>query len=78
MLRNPADRGHMKNLFAPATAADLKAPLARLQPDAKRQWGTMSPAQAMEHGSPGRLNPPQWSELLYKHLDYHLCQFDAE
>jgi hypothetical protein len=41
----------MKNLFDLATANEVKARLATLQPDSPRQWGTMTPAQAMAHCS---------------------------
>jgi hypothetical protein len=43
----------MKNLYDLQTAAEMKSRLARLQPDAKPLWGTMSPAQAIEHCSRG-------------------------
>jgi hypothetical protein len=39
----------MKNMFDPATAQEIKARLAALQPTSQRQWGKMSPAQAMAH-----------------------------
>jgi hypothetical protein len=39
----------MKNLHEPALVADVKARLARLQPDSPRQWGRMTPAQAVAH-----------------------------
>ncbi|HEX8212128.1 MAG TPA: DUF1569 domain-containing protein [Longimicrobium sp.] len=41
----------MKNLFEPARAAELKERLLRLRPDSERQWGKMSPAQAVAHCS---------------------------
>jgi hypothetical protein len=43
----------MKHLFDPAAAEELKARLARLQPDSPRQWGEMSPAQAVAHCAAG-------------------------
>jgi len=43
----------MKNLFESATVEEVKARLARLQPDSQRQWGKMNAAQAMEHCSRG-------------------------
>lgn len=39
----------MRNLFEPDTVAGLKERLAKLQPDSARQWGKMTPAQAMAH-----------------------------
>jgi hypothetical protein len=39
----------MKHLFDSAAADELRARLARLGPDCQRQWGTMTPAQAMAH-----------------------------
>lgn len=39
----------MKNLFEPATAAEVKARLLSLGPESERQWGTMSAAQAVAH-----------------------------
>jgi len=53
-----------KSLFDPVVQADLKARLAHLRPDAARQWGTMTPAQAMAHCAvgldlaAGRARPP--------------------
>lgn len=41
----------MKHLFEAATAAEIKARLMTLRPDSARQWGTMSPAQAVAHCS---------------------------
>ena len=34
-------------------------------------------AKCTAHPHPffGRLTPEQWAELMYKHLDHHLCQF---
>lgn len=39
----------MKNLYQPETVKELKERLARLRPDSPRQWGKMTPAQAMAH-----------------------------
>ncbi len=39
----------MKHLHDPALATDVRARLARLQPNAKAQWGTMTPSQALAH-----------------------------
>ncbi len=39
----------MRNLFEPATAQEIKQRLLQLQPDSPRQWGTMTPAQAVAH-----------------------------
>ncbi|HEX8392439.1 MAG TPA: DUF1569 domain-containing protein [Longimicrobium sp.] len=39
----------MKNLYQPATAAEVQARLQTLRPDSARQWGTMNPAQAVAH-----------------------------
>jgi hypothetical protein len=41
----------MKNLFEAGRAEELKARVARLGPSSKREWGTMSPSQAMAHCS---------------------------
>jgi hypothetical protein len=55
----------MKNLFEPATVGEVKQRMARLQPDTQRQWGKMSPAQALAHCSAametavGEKNPPR-------------------
>ena len=43
----------MKQLFEPATAAEVKARLGHLRPDSERRWGTMSAAQAVEHCARG-------------------------
>jgi hypothetical protein len=43
----------MKNLFDAATVTEVKARLGRLTPDSQRQWGTMTPAQAVAHCSAG-------------------------
>ncbi len=39
----------MKNLFEPATIAEVKQRVAQLKPDSQRQWGTMNVAQAVAH-----------------------------
>ena len=55
----------MKNLFDPATANEVKARLETLQPHSPRQWGTMTPSQAMAHCSAsiemslGDFHPPR-------------------
>jgi hypothetical protein len=43
----------MKNLFEPATTEEVKQRMAQLRPDSERQWGKMSPAQALAHCSVG-------------------------
>jgi hypothetical protein len=39
----------MKNLFQLERVNEVKARLAELRPDSARQWGRMTPAQAMAH-----------------------------
>ena len=39
----------MKHLHDSPVAADIRARLARLQPDARAQWGTMTVSQALAH-----------------------------
>ena len=39
----------MKNLFDREQAAELTERIERLRPDSPRQWGKMTPAQAMAH-----------------------------
>jgi hypothetical protein len=39
----------MKNLFDPAIANQVKARLAKLDPQSERQWGTMTAAQMLAH-----------------------------
>lgn len=41
----------MKNLFEAATVEEVKQRLASLGPGSERQWGTMTPAQAVAHCS---------------------------
>lgn len=43
----------MKNLFDPDLAEGLKQRILRMQPDSPRQWGTMSPTQALAHCTAG-------------------------
>jgi hypothetical protein len=43
----------MKNLFEAERVEEVKQRIARLRPDSERQWGTMNPAQALEHCSRG-------------------------
>jgi hypothetical protein len=43
----------VKNLYEPDAAAEIRERLARLRPDSPRQWGTMSPAQALAHCAGG-------------------------
>lgn len=44
----PATRP-VPHLYEPAAVDDLLARVARLSPDSPRQWGRMTPAQAMAH-----------------------------
>ena len=39
----------MRNLFEPNAVEEMKERLARLRLDSNRQWGKMTPAQAMAH-----------------------------
>jgi hypothetical protein len=39
----------MKNLFEPERAKELKQRIAQLRPESERQWGKMTPAQALAH-----------------------------
>jgi hypothetical protein len=41
----------MKNLFDQTSASDVKQRIAQLRADSERQWGKMSPGQAMAHCS---------------------------
>lgn len=43
----------MRNLFQPDALADVHDRLRRLRPDSARQWGTMTPAQAVAHCASG-------------------------
>jgi hypothetical protein len=43
----------MKNLFEAARVEEVKKRIAQMRPDSERQWGTMNPAQALEHCSRG-------------------------
>ncbi|MGB7281640.1 MAG: DUF1569 domain-containing protein [Candidatus Acidiferrum sp.] len=43
----------MKNLFEAAKVEEVKQRIALMRPDSKRQWGKMTPAQALEHCSRG-------------------------
>jgi hypothetical protein len=43
----------MKNLFEAARVEEVKQRIASMKPDSARQWGTMKPAQALEHCSRG-------------------------
>jgi len=55
----------MKNLFETTRVEEVKARLARLQPDSQRQWGKMNPAQALAHCTAafemamGKVSPPR-------------------
>jgi hypothetical protein len=41
----------MKTLFEAAIVQEVKERMAKLRPDSERQWGKMSPAQALAHCS---------------------------
>jgi Protein of unknown function (DUF1569) len=43
----------MKNLFEAARVEEMKQRIAQMRPDSERLWGTMKPAQALEHCSRG-------------------------
>ena len=55
----------MKNLFEPATIAEVKQRMAELTPESRPQWGRMSAAQALAHCgialsmAAGELTPPR-------------------
>jgi Protein of unknown function (DUF1569) len=55
----------MKTLFDGATVTEVKERITRLRPDSERQWGKMSPAQALAHCAAsmqlatGELRPPR-------------------
>jgi len=55
----------MKTLFQPAQLREIQERLQQLQPDSSRQWGKMTPAQALAHCSTGletatgQLRPPR-------------------
>ena len=43
----------MKNLFDTATAEEVKERIGRMTPDSRREWGSMTAAQALAHCSVG-------------------------
>jgi hypothetical protein len=43
----------MRSLFEPTTVTEVKGRIAQLRPDSERQWGKMTPAQAVAHLSAG-------------------------
>lgn len=43
----------MKNLFEAARVEEVKQRIGQMRPNSGRQWGKMSPAQALEHCSRG-------------------------
>jgi len=55
----------VKNLYEPQTVAQLKNRIAQLSPASERQWGKMTPAQALAHCSAamdwavGDVRPPR-------------------
>jgi hypothetical protein len=55
----------MKNLFEAARVEEVKERVARLRPDSERQWGKMSPEQALAHCTAafgmaeGKVTPPR-------------------
>ena len=55
----------MKSLFEAARVEEVKERVARLRPDSERQWGKMSPAQALAHCTAafgmaeGKVTPPR-------------------
>lgn len=55
----------MKNLFEPRDLESLQTRIVQLRPDSPRQWGTLTPAQALAHCSlgvqmaTGELRPPR-------------------
>ena len=55
----------MKNMFEAARVEEVKERIARLRPDSERQWGTMNPAQVLDHCSrgfemaAGQIRPPR-------------------
>jgi len=55
----------MKHLYQAAVVNDVTQRIAQLQPDSKRAWGKMNPAQALAHCTAGfdmamgKFNPPR-------------------
>jgi hypothetical protein len=55
----------LRNLFDVGTSEEIKTRLERLRPDSPRQWGKMTPAQALAHCAAsmemalGETRPPQ-------------------
>jgi len=55
----------MKNLFEAARVEEVKKRVAQLRPDSERQWGTMNPAQVLDHCcrgfemAAGQIRPPR-------------------
>ena len=55
----------MKNLYEAGTVEKVKGRISQLRPDSERQWGKMSPAQAVAHCSVamewavGDIRPPR-------------------
>lgn len=43
----------MKNLFDTTLVSEVKSRVAAMRPESNRLWGTMTPAQALEHCSRG-------------------------
>ena len=43
----------MKNLFEAGRVEEVKQRIGQMRPDSQRQWGKMSPSQALEHCSRG-------------------------
>jgi hypothetical protein len=43
----------MKNIFEPARVSEIRERIERVKADSERVWGTMTPAQMLEHCSRG-------------------------
>jgi hypothetical protein len=51
---------------------EIKVRTSNLSPQSQRQWGKMTPAQAMAHCAGGMETRDQRAVLMYKHLNHHL------
>lgn len=75
----------MRTLFQPAQVDEIKQRLRQLEPDSPRQWGKMSPAQALAHcalgfeTASGQLRPPRvWIGRLIGRLVKPIAFRDEE
>ncbi|GAB4383278.1 MAG: hypothetical protein Kow0075_15370 [Salibacteraceae bacterium] len=61
--------------FKPAKTSDFIAERERLERNIRQFSANRNSQEGREHAWLGKLSAEEWSRIMLKHLDHHLCQF---